>query len=150
MFKVGDRVEYTGLNDSLYFTNGRVYEVVGEGGPDMWYITDNEGMDSNDGRGHAWPKRDFHESFRLVGPVRTETVTKRRIVPGVYGRLKVRQVREVGDYNKLEVPTELAVEVAIMPWGHGCEPHFYDLNAEELDSLAMVASQLAEALRDVD
>lgn len=64
------------------------------------------------------------------GPVRTETVTTRRIVPGVYGRVRVNDEGKVGRV------------------GLWLEGHY--LNAEELDSLAMVASQLAEALRDVD
>lgn len=63
------------------------------------------------------------------GPVRTETVTKRRIVPGVYGGVYV----SVGVEGKL-------VGITVDQF----------MTAEELDSLAMVASQLAEALRDVD
>lgn len=62
------------------------------------------------------------------GPVRTETVTTRRIVPGVYGRLRVNDEGKVGRV------------------GLWLEGHY--LNATELDDLAMVASQLAEALRD--
>ena len=61
------------------------------------------------------------------GPVRTETVTTRRIVPGVYGRLRV-----------FEGVEGIAYELA-----GNCY-----LTATELDDLAMVASQLAEALRD--
>ena len=61
------------------------------------------------------------------GPVRTETVTKRRIVPGVYGRLRVFE--------------------GVDGIAYGLTGDCY-LSATELDDLAMVASQLAEALRD--
>lgn len=70
------------------------------------------------------------------GPVRTETVTKRRIVPGVYGRLKV-----------TEGATRSRVGVGIVGPSLDDGVTVWSLNAEELDSIAMVASQLAEALR---
>lgn len=71
------------------------------------------------------------------GPVRTETVTTRRIVPGVYGRL------EVGDRDCSELSIRLA-------WRTGQDEGelMHPMTATELDDLAMVASQLAEALRD--
>lgn len=65
------------------------------------------------------------------GPVRTVTVTTRRIVPGVYGRLEVGGV------------VDGRVHVLIQKG-----EYTHRLTADELDSLAMVASQLAEALRD--
>lgn len=130
MFKVGDKIKYIGLNDSPYFTTGSIYEIVGESGPDMWYITDNEGMNSNGGNGHCWPKRDLHEFFRPmpVGPVVTETVTKTRIVPGVYDGVRV----------KIN-PTPGKVFVYI---------HETLLDADQLDAAAAVLSALAKGLRD--
>lgn len=74
-----------------------------------------------------------------TGPVRTETVTKRRIVPGVYGRLEVRG------------RDDDCVTLLLASRGGKIDKGFaHILNATELDDLAMVASQLAEALRDVD
>lgn len=73
------------------------------------------------------------------GPVRTETVTKRRIVPGVYGRLEVTMGA-----------TPDRVRVGLTSNADNKAHWVTTLTATELDSLAMVASQLAEALRDVD
>lgn len=68
------------------------------------------------------------------GPVRTETVTKRRIVPGVYGRIRI----------WADSPAGMVRWSITGQSGVNC----HDMTATELDDLAMVASQLAEALRD--
>lgn len=68
------------------------------------------------------------------GPVRTETVTKRRIVPGVYGRIRI----------WADSPSGMVRWSVTGQSGVNC----HDMTATELDDLAMVASQLAEALRD--
>lgn len=92
--------------------------------------------------GSVSDEREGEEGDTLVaewseGPVRTETVTTRRIVPGVYGRLEVRGWDDD------------CVTLLLASRGGAIERGFVHLlNATELDELAMVASQLAEALRD--
>lgn len=79
-------------------------------------------------------------NFRAVseGPVQTETVTKRHIVPGVYGRLWVE-----GDSRSY-------VGIALTrPNGTGVnESHRRSFNAPELRELARVALELAEYLEN--
>ena len=81
-------------------------------------------------------------NFRAVseGPVRTETVTKRHIVPGVYGRLSV-----TGDIHPY-------VSIALTsPGGTGVyEGDRRSFNASQLRELARVALELAEYLEGVD
>lgn len=117
-FKVGDKVRrVTGrsLNDAhgVGFV-GQILSIKGDFSPILEFTDGSAG---------------FADQYELVseGPVRTETVTKRRIVPGVYGRLRV-----------FEGVEGIAYELT-----GDCY-----LTATELDDLAMVASQLAEALRD--
>lgn len=115
-FKVGDHVV-----DS----NGEKGVVANVRGTSIQLRWDN-GVEG----GVFWEDHDF--SLVQSGPVRTETVTRRTIVPGVYGRLRV------GD----RYGTGVWVEVTEGKGGS------LALTATELDDLALVASQLAEALRD--
>lgn len=67
-------------------------------------------------------------------PVRTETITRSVIVPGVYGRV------HVGLYEgKPAVWTDDRTCACIAPW-----------TADELDAAALVLTQLAAAVRDAD
>lgn len=72
------------------------------------------------------------------GPVRTETVTKRRIVPGVYGPVRV----------EVQASSEFPVRLAFVGKLSGNDIKGRGLTADELDALADTARQLAEALRD--
>ena len=66
------------------------------------------------------------------GPVVTETVTKTRIVPGVYGKVSVGEI-DVDHENKF-----VKVQLIGSVW----------INADELDAAAAVLSALAKGLRD--
>lgn len=126
MFKVGDKVRrISGSNRTtpLGF-EGVIREVRRDPGDDLEYSFD----------GGAWG---YHETcgqvrFELVqpvGPVVTETVTKTRIVPGVYGRVQV--VTYVNSDR---------MDLALLP-GRTFTP-------DELDAAAAVLSELAKGLRD--
>ena len=133
MFKVGDkvrRVRTSGNSTTPVGFEGVIRSIENDGG--ISYIFDND----------AWGYDDSFAEWEIVtpeGPVRTETVTKRRIVPGVYGRLEV-TVGATPDRVRLGLTSDADNKA-----------HWVTtLTATELDDLAMVASQLAEALRDVD
>ena len=135
MFKLGDkvrRVRTSGNQTTPVGYEGVIREI--EYDPDTIFRFDNG----------AWGYDDEDAGWQLVStaPVRTETVTKRRIVPGVYGRLEVGEATNVPDCEKPDEPARVEIDLAIVGWG--------GLTATELDDLAMVASQLAEALRDMD
>lgn len=117
-FKVGDYV-IAASNYGKRLTKGKSYQVVGISGPCYW-VVDNLG--NTDG----WPKGQWEPA----GPVRT--VTRREIVDGTYGPLEV--ARHEGGTVLVGLTAPDVTLVA--------------LNATELDSLAMVASQLAEVLRE--
>lgn len=126
MFKVGDKVRrvigWNGEPQKVGYA-GRI-ESISEEGEDRW-------LNFDDG------SRGLERSFELIeaqGPVRTETVTKRHIVPGVYGLLGVGVVDLGGKTVRIGF--------------NGHMQEYLSATPEDLDSLAMVASQLAEALRD--
>lgn len=117
MFKVGDKVESIPCPDAGV---GVVTEVCDNGDIRVTYPT--------------WygKCRDTPSALRLVqaaGPVVTETVTKTRIVPGVYDRVSVWE-RDDGLF--------------------GIDFHVSSANPDELDAAAAVLSALAKGLRDVD
>lgn len=101
--------------------------------------TFTDGLWKDDGS-PLYSDKEYVDSPTLVaewteGPVRTETVTTRRIVPGVYGIVRIKNGRNGN-----------AVDV----WLNGSEAtgfaHWY--TADELDAAARTLQQLAEALRD--
>lgn len=106
--------------------------------PDGWfYVQGKRGCWLPDGT----PQDDYTTecvgSLVSEGPVRTETATTRRIVPGVYGRLEV-TMGATPDRVRVGLTSDV-----------NNKAHWVTaLTATELDELAMVASQLAEALRD--
>lgn len=69
------------------------------------------------------------DDIELVNDSPVREVTRREIVPGTYGRVIVDSV------------LSKKIVVAIDDWHQ-------PMTAEELDNVAMIASQLAEALRD--
>lgn len=125
-FRVGDRV----VSASYYgkqLTKGKAYEIVGISGDGLYYrVVDNLG--NTDG----WPEGQRGPA----GPVRT--VTRREIVDGTYGPVIVSGIVNIPDCTDPDAPAKKAVQIDV----NGA------LSATELDSLAMVASQLAEALRE--
>lgn len=92
----------------------------------------------------AWSmvERDCHYRFResemaLAGPVRTETVTVRRLEPGVYGPLKVGVEISIPDCDRPDEPSQREVEAYLTRTA---------LNASEWRELARVALEIAEYL----
>lgn len=117
-FKVGDRIRNVRDYDSC-IPRGFETIVLGFTGPQIT-IKDQDG----DVR-RRWPHD--YELVQPAGPVRTETVTRSVIVPGVYGRVGV---GVVGPFSFVD-PTR--------PW-----------TADELDAAALVLTQLAAAVRDAN
>lgn len=123
-------------------TEGKVYELTKD--MDGYNFVDDDG----DERWVNFRDNTHCERFELMpavsdGPVRTETVTKRRIVPGVYGRV---QVNGTNPLDPKQVDLGFVYRGAAT--GEDKTSLGHCLTATELDELAMVASQLAEALRD--
>lgn len=108
-YKVGTRVK--GMSDW-----GTVKEVRGDG---KFKVDWDDGME-----GVVWWCAD---ELAVEGPVRT--VTRREIVPGVYGHVEVA--------DKLE-PDSVIVRIG----------SYTPMTADELDAAARTLQQLAEALRD--
>lgn len=120
MFKVGDKVRRV---SGRSFGNQIGYEGV---------------ISRIDGTWLHFPDgtRGMSHRFELVaptGPVVTETVTKTRIVPGVYGSVTV-----LSDINGDSVQVLLSNGADLKTW----------YTADELDAAAAVLSALAKGLRD--
>lgn len=87
-FKAGDRVRYVGENDSVFYTNGKDYDVLTEGS-EYWYtLTDNR----DDGP-HSWSIDALREQFTHT-PATPPTTTPLQIESGRY--YKTRDGRKVG------------------------------------------------------
>lgn len=133
MFKVGDKVRRVSGIDDLDLPKGLEATVkeTCDGGYFRHY----------DAAGDLrYRHSDEYElvSAAPIGPVVTETVTKTRIVPGVYGRLVVQE--DCDGY----------ISVAILRTGQTVpsEEDFRSLTAPDLDAAAAVLSELAKGLRD--
>lgn len=138
MFKVGDTVRRVwGQNAGT---------PIGYVGVIRGVHSDEQGVHEYRFDGGAWGYADWNGAkWELVtsapiGPVVTETVTKTRIVPGVYGRLVVQE--DCDGY----------ISVAILRTGQTVpsEEDFRSLTAPDLDAAAAVLSALAKGLRHVD
>lgn len=82
---------------------------------------------------------DLVASWVDTGPIRTETVTTRRIEPGVYGRL------QVAGLNRFSYGTDKQADVGFVCRGDtGGSTTTHCLTASELRELARVATELAE------
>lgn len=128
-FKVGDRVRFVGkYRGSDDFTPGKEYEVGGK-----YHNAEITGVLADDrGEQNGW-KNEYFELVSPTGPVVEETVTVRRIVPGVYGRLNIGP-------GMLKSPTVLmGVEDGI----YTRQTHW---TVAELRAAAAVLTQLADAL----
>lgn len=115
MFKAGDRVKY---KNGETFSNGRLVNTVDKivDGGQVWLLETKTwiGVESIE-----------HES-PTKSPVRT--VTRREIVPGVYGKVRVNECGIGGGVESIEMkPTR---------------------SPEELRESAHILNQLAEALED--
>lgn len=97
-----------------------------EGGRWPWDLGDNSGYYEDDGTCPHIPSEDLIAEWP-TGPVVTETVTKTRIVPGVYEHVTVDDHPEAG-------------------FMIGLSENNY--TADELDAAAAVLSALAKGLRD--
>lgn len=83
----------------------------------------------------------FRESeMAPLGPIRTETVTVRRIEPGVYGRLSVAE--DTAPHVSIALTSPDGTEVI--------ERYRRSFSAPELRELARVALEIAEYLENVD
>ena len=120
MFKVGDKVRRTYGSS---FGQSKGYEGVVDHISAGWlhFADGTRGLINR------------FELVQPVGPVVTETVTKTRIVPGVYDGVKV-----------VEVDDDGFVSIEIVD-GNDC-PRWMD--ADQLDAAAAVLSALAKGLRD--
>lgn len=89
--KVGEEYRYIG-NDGRFYTEGKTYFVRGKG--NGMFRLDDDAFQGDEAK-HWWPDdADFRAAFELVdtqeaGPVRTETITRQVIVPGIYGVFKI-------------------------------------------------------------
>lgn len=105
-----------------------------------------------DGAGRCTSLDDEKDQWHLVaewtdGPVRTETVTKRHIVPGVYDTLQVWREINVPDCGKPDAMVQREVKVCFVGTTidqDGIETR--SLSAPQLRELARVALELAEYL----
>lgn len=122
-FNVGDTViRHTGRNGkSVVGHIATIEQITPSSKPDDRWLTFTDGCDG------------YESSFTLVppSPVRTETITRSVIVPGVYGRLFVMTEGGGNPFIAIENPAGA-------------------LNADELDAAALVLTQLAAAVRDAD
>lgn len=136
MFKVGDKVRCT--EDCADLTEGCVYTIAGifEESDDVPvdvgdpYVIDDVGDKQN---------AMIEGLFEKVKDQPVRTVTRREIVPGVYGRIKV-------------FPTMIAGDVGLnflLRDGSEVATTYPSLNAKELREVAHLFNQLAEALGDV-
>lgn len=134
MFKVGDKVQAIDDCYAGYPPFSKYNIPRGDGVVSAIY-----GPDSFEVRYGEWVSPPVNPScFRLSSirsPVVIETVTKTRIVPGVYGRI------EISPYADTSV-THVGVRFDPMSDGYAA------LDADELDAAASVMSTLAKALRD--
>jgi hypothetical protein len=85
----------------------------------------------------------FRESeMALAGPVRTETITRTVIEPGVYGRLYVEESKYTFDTQK-----QVGVSFVRRDTPHREDLHAgFLMTATELRELARIATELAEGL----
>lgn len=130
-FKAGDLVECLGEVDGQ-FTKGKIYTVADRVSPENDSIpihVDDRGVGRN-----GWNARFFKLYMAApvteappqnIGPVRTETVTRKMIVPGTYGRVVVDDA----------APSKAIVYI---PYGWR--------TATELRAAAATLTQLADAL----
>lgn len=111
---------------------GGLIREVGDG-----YIWNQDGTNRRTPGGFPDPKFNIVSLWTEASPIRTETVTTRRIEPGVYGRLSVHN-------GTSEAKNVFAGITNMYGKDNGCQL----LNAPELRELARVALELAEYLDD--
>lgn len=120
MLKVGDKVRC--IRESIDFTRGNIYKVMGffNNSSDDPYVID----DAGDRR-----SANIEGRFELVKETPIRTVTRREIVPHVYGIVKVGGTGASGQ----RVPVSIA------------ELYY---SAEELRNAAKLLNEIAEVLED--
>lgn len=131
MFKVGDKIRRIS-NGWSSAPIGFETEVVEPGMLDsdlVWY-RGNTGSD-------LWGEARSWELITHTSPIRTETVIKRLIEPGVYGPLRVAGETLIPDCEQPDQPPLREVEAYLI---------LSTLNASEWRELARVALELAEYL----
>lgn len=123
MFKVGDKVRrISGINAGTPVGfEGVIREVDRDEGGDISYRFDGGAWGYADWSGAKW------ELAAPIGPVVTETVTKTRIVPGLYAGVYV----DGTEFSKFSVSFLIGTP-----------------SADQLDAVAAVLSELAKGLRD--
>lgn len=115
------RAYFNGYGDIVHLTN--------HGNP-RWPFTDGTHYFDESGTFSGRDRKlDLLPFSQSTGPVVTETVTKTRIVPGVYGRVQV-----------VTYANSDRMDLALLP-GRTFTP-------DELDAAAAVLSALAKGLRD--
>lgn len=133
-FKVGDRVRVISkeYGKSQFGKTGVVEEVGRSSRLDVQIVYD-EPLD-----GIGLKRNQYRsEHLELFGPIRTETVTTRRLEPGVYGPLHVTREAVMPLRCGEDAPEEPVVYAAIIP---------SYLSASEWRELARVALEIAEYL----
>lgn len=134
MFKVGDKVRrVSGTNSTTpKGFEGVIREIRRDQDDDYEYRFDDGAWGYAMTLGVArW------ELVAPTGPVVTETVTKTRIVPGVYDRMRVDNTGKTGE-----------VVIGLVHKDRVVSPFMTVLTADELDAAAAILSALAKGLRD--
>ena len=132
--KIGPMINF----DSTYYPGSFIWK------PGDGFIWSAEGECVN-----SPPAQKPNASFDIVAlwgadsPIRTETVTTRRIEPGVYGRLSVRGVSPY-PFG----PEGPQMDIGLTTRGDDTVSTGYVLTAPELRELARVALELAEYLEN--
>lgn len=122
-FKVGDRVTLkSDVNPYAGWTHGKEYVVTRVFKDECGYNRIKTNIDDFGFTTNGW----LAEYFEPIeaGPVRT--VTRKEIVPGVYGK----------------------VDVSLYPDGSPCVSVSFPRGAEQLREAAHILNQIAEALED--
>jgi hypothetical protein len=130
MFKLGDKVR--AIRSVQDITEGEVYTVAGFTN-DNPHVIDDVG-DSRCVNGWGIPL------FELVVESPIRTVTRREIVPGRYGRVRVSELDSDGDVHMVFVDREGGDKLS-----EGCSFYF---NLEELDEVIHTLNQIREVMVD--
>lgn len=103
-----------------------------------WWRANGESCEGSMAR--MYPRNDIISEW-IESPVRTETVTTRRIEPGVYGRIRVRD-----EAGMVDGGTQVGFNFVARNGASMGQPEVAYLSAPELRELARVALEIAEYL----
>lgn len=129
-FKVGDRVTLkSDVNQGVGWTHGNEYVVTRVYQDEHGYNRIKTNTDDHGSTTNGWLAEYFEPI--MIGPIRT--VTRKEIVPGVYGKVLI------NSYDKESSTVWINVKEDF-----GC----VEFNSEQLREAAHILNQIAEALED--